>query len=63
MKLHFSKMHGLGNDFVVFNTIDQPFELSTAQLQSIANRHEGIGCDQILLVAAPMSPDADFQYR
>jgi len=63
MKLKFTKMHGLGNDFVVFDGIRQRVELTPAQLRHIADRHFGIGCDQILLVEAPTRRDADFRYR
>ncbi|MDH5552429.1 MAG: diaminopimelate epimerase [Nitrosomonas sp.] len=62
MKLKFTKMHGLGNDFVVFDAIHQTVSLSSEQLRFIANRHFGIGCDQILLVE-PASEQADFRYR
>ena len=63
MKLRFTKMHGLGNDFVVFDAINQTVNLTPAQLQHIADRHFGIGCDQILLVEKPTQPDVDFRYR
>ncbi len=62
MKLRFTKMHGLGNDFVVFDAIHQTVSLSTKQLRYIADRHFGIGCDQILLVEKA-SEQADFRYR
>jgi diaminopimelate epimerase len=63
MKLQFTKMHGAGNDFVVLDGIRQHIELSPAQYQALADRHFGIGCDQILLVQAPTRPDCDFRYR
>lgn len=63
MLLKFTKMHGLGNDFVVFDAISQKVNLSRDQLQFLADRHFGIGCDQILLVEEPTIPDADFRYR
>ena len=63
MKLKFSKMHGLGNDFVVIDGISQRVELSTDQYRHIADRHFGIGCDQILLIEKPTRSDADFRYR
>ena len=63
MKLKFTKMHGLGNDFVVFDAISQSLNLSPAQFRFIADRHFGIGCDQILLVERATRPDADFRYR
>lgn len=56
-------MHGLGNDFVVIDGIHQAVNLSTAQLRFLADRHFGIGCDQILIVEPPVSPNADFRYR
>jgi len=56
-------MHGLGNDFVVFDAINQQIKLSPEQLNSIADRHFGIGCDQILLVEKAQSDDTEFFYR
>ncbi len=63
MKLRFTKMQGLGNDFVVFDAIRQRVELSPAQIRRLADRHFGIGCDQILLVEPPTRHEADFRYR
>lgn len=63
MKLEFTKMHGLGNDFVVINAIDQKVELSSEQCRHIADRHFGIGCDQILLVETARADGMDFYYR
>ncbi len=63
MKLKFSKMHGLGNDFVVIDAISQKVKLSAEQYRFIADRHFGIGCDQILLIEKPTQGDADFRYR
>jgi len=63
MRLKFTKMHGLGNDFVVFDAISQHVALTPAALCLIADRHFGIGCDQILLVEKPTQADADFRYR
>ena len=63
MKLKFSKMHGLGNDFVVLDGFSQPLDLSTEQLRHLADRHFGVGCDQILLVEKPSQPGVDFRYR
>jgi diaminopimelate epimerase len=63
MKLSFSKMHGLGNDFVVLDGIAQNINLSAAQYRFLADRHFGIGCDQILLIEKPSRNDADFRYR
>jgi len=56
-------MHGLGNDFVVLDGIRQTIQLDTAQLRALADRHFGIGCDQILLVEPPTQADVDFRYR
>ncbi|MFV2059898.1 MAG: diaminopimelate epimerase, partial [Gammaproteobacteria bacterium] len=56
-------MHGLGNDFVVIDTINQAIQLTNSQIQFIADRHRGIGCDQLLLLAKSTRPDADFNYR
>jgi len=56
-------MHGLGNDFVVINTIDQSALLTKNQIQFIADRNFGIGCDQLLLLAAATREDVDFNYR
>ncbi len=61
--IKFSKMHGLGNDFVVIDAISQDIVLTTAQIRFIADRHFGIGCDQLLLVDEAVSTDADFRYR
>jgi len=63
MKLRFTKMHGLGNDFVVFDGVRQTIALTPEQCRRIADRHFGVGCDQILLVEAPTRADADFRYR
>ncbi|MES9992488.1 MAG: diaminopimelate epimerase [Candidatus Thiodiazotropha sp.] len=63
MKLHFTKMHGLGNDFVVIDAINQPVDLAAATLAKLADRHFGVGCDQVLLIESPLSSDTDFHYR
>ncbi len=63
MKLKFTKMHGIGNDFVVIDAISQTISLTATQIQHIADRHFGIGCDQLLLVERATMPDADFRYR
>ena len=59
----FSKMHGLGNDFMVINGIKQPLQLSTQQIQQWASRHTGIGFDQLLLLEPSTRHDCDFFYR
>jgi diaminopimelate epimerase len=63
MTLRFTKMHGLGNDFVVFDATSRPLDLSPDVIRFIADRHFGIGCDQVLLVEPPRLPDTDFHYR
>jgi diaminopimelate epimerase len=63
MKLYFTKMHGIGNDFVVIDAIRQSVALTPAAIRTLADRHVGIGCDQLLLVEAPTRADADFRYR
>jgi diaminopimelate epimerase len=63
MEINFSKMHGLGNDFVVIDAINQEINLTDAQIRFIADRHFGVGCDQLLLVESPVKPNADFKYR
>jgi len=63
MRLHFTKMQGLGNDFVVIDAFRHPIALTASQIRSLADRHFGIGCDQLLLVERPTRPDADFRYR
>ena len=63
MRLRFTKMHGLGNDFVVVDAINQSVELSAAQVRFLSDRHFGVGCDQLLVVEAPSSSGVDFRYR
>ncbi|BEV09158.1 diaminopimelate epimerase [Methylophilus sp. DW102] len=63
MKLRFTKMQGAGNDFVVIDATRAPVNLSHAQIQHIANRYFGVGCDQLLMVESTTTPDVDFRYR
>ena len=63
MEIKFTKMHGLGNDFVVIDAINQDIDLTEDQVRFIADRHFGVGCDQLLLVEASESDDIDFIYR
>jgi diaminopimelate epimerase len=63
MKLKFTKMHGAGNDFVVLDGYTQPLSLTEAQVRALANRHFGIGADQLLVVEKPTVGDVDFRYR
>lgn len=61
--INFTKMHGLGNDFVVIDAIGQDVNLTAEQVRFIADRHFGVGCDQLLLVERPVRENADFKYR
>ena len=63
MRFRFTKMQGLGNDFVVIDAINQAVDLSSAQIRFIADRNFGVGCDQLLMVENPTNPNADFKYR
>lgn len=63
MRLKFTKMQGLGNDFVVLEAIARPIALTGAQLRRIADRHFGVGCDQILQIEPAREPGTDFYYR
>ncbi|HEV2524337.1 MAG TPA: diaminopimelate epimerase [Gammaproteobacteria bacterium] len=63
MLINFTKMHGLGNDFVVIDLITQTVRLRAGQIRRIADRHLGIGCDQILLIEPPTRTTADFYLR
>ena len=62
-KLHFTKMHGLGNDFMVVDAISQPFRLRPEMIRKLSDRNFGIGFDQLLVVEPPGLPDVDFRYR
>ena len=63
MQFEFTKMHGLGNDFVVIDAINQDIMLSAEQVRRISDRHFGVGCDQLLLVERPQREAAEFRYR
>lgn len=63
MLLKFTKMHGIGNDFVVLDGVSQRLQLEPRDIQRIADRRLGVGCDQVLLVEPPTRPDVDFLYR
>ena len=63
MKLFFSKMHGLGNDFMVVDGVTQKVYFTTETIRRLADRHFGIGFDQLLLVEPPYDPEQDFHYR
>jgi diaminopimelate epimerase len=63
MRLKFTKMQGVGNDFVVIDAIRQKLDLTPARVRFLADRHFGIGADQVLLVESPSNPGVDFKYR
>ena len=63
MRVKFTKMHGLGNDFVVLDAVSQALSLTPEQARFLADRHFGVGCDQVLVVEKPSRTDADFRYR
>lgn len=63
MLLHFTKMHGLGNDFMVIDLVTQRARLRDEQIRQLADRRFGIGFDQLLVVEPPRDPDMDFRYR
>jgi len=63
MRLKFTKMQGAGNDFVVVDAVSRAVEITPERARRIADRHFGVGCDQVLVVEKPRSKDADFRYR
>ena len=63
MRLKFTKMQGAGNDFVVVDGVTRAVEITPERAKRIADRHFGVGCDQVLLVEEPSRKDADFRYR
>ena len=63
MKLHFTKMHGIGNDFIVLDHTKSPFQLTQEKIQSLSHRQLGIGFDQLLVVEGSTLKDVDFKYR
>jgi len=63
MRLNFTKMHGIGNDFIVINNLNDVFNENSINIPKLANRHTGIGFDQLLIVESPERADIDFKYR
>jgi len=63
MLLRFTKMHGLGNDFMVLDLVSQHAHIQPRHVQAWADRHTGVGFDQLLIVEPPGNPDVDFRYR
>ncbi len=61
--ISFAKMHGLGNDFMVVDTVSQSAFFNESQIRKLADRHKGVGFDQLLLIEPPQQPDVDFHYR
>ena len=63
MLLRFTKMHGLGNDFMVLDLVSQHAHILPKHAKQWGDRHTGVGFDQLLLVEAPSNPEVDFRYR
>ena len=63
MHLKFTKMNGIGNDFVVIDTINQHINITKNMVKRIADRHRGVGCDQLLIIEPPKEGHVDFNYR
>jgi diaminopimelate epimerase len=63
MRLKFTKMQGAGNDFVVLDAVRQPVRLDAATVRKLADRHFGVGCDQVLVIEPPRTSETDFYYR
>ena len=63
MDISFTKMHGLGNDFIVINNLHNEYQFSTKQIAALGHRQFGVGFDQLLLIEAAPEPDIDFSYR
>ena len=63
MLINFTKMHGLGNDFIVIDAVAHPVTLTVDQIRFLADRHFGVGCDQLLLIEPARDHTMDFFYR
>jgi diaminopimelate epimerase len=63
MKIEFTKMQGAGNDFVVIDAVRKEVKLAPEHIEALADRHRGIGCDQVLIIEPPKHPVADFEYK
>ena len=63
MLMKFTKMHGLGNDFVVIDAVTQNVRITASTVRRLADRKTGIGCDQVLIIEPPAAADIDFNYR
>ncbi|MDB9970995.1 diaminopimelate epimerase, partial [Porticoccaceae bacterium] len=61
--MKFTKMHGLGNDFVVIDAVTQNVRITASMVRRLADRKTGIGCDQVLIIEPPAAADIDFNYR
>jgi diaminopimelate epimerase len=63
MKIEFTKMQGAGNDFVVIDAVRKEVKLAPEHIEALADRHRGIGCDQVLIIEPPKHPEVDFEYK
>ena len=63
MRIRFTKMQGIGNDFVMIDALTQKISITNDDARKLADRHFGVGCDQVLVVEAPQDPEMDFRYR
>ena len=63
MPFEFTKMHGIGNDFIVINALKRPFSLSPDEIRDLSHRRFGIGFDQVLVIEPGTVKEAEFNYR
>ena len=63
MKIKFTKMHGIGNDFIIINQLKDQYNLNSANIKSLSHRQFGIGFDQLLIIEASSNPKAEFKYK
>ncbi|MDC6484796.1 diaminopimelate epimerase [Methylophilaceae bacterium] len=63
MKICFTKMHGIGNDFIILNQLETQYKLNSKMISSLSHRQFGIGFDQLLIIESSSNPKADFKYR
>ena len=63
VKIPFTKMHGIGNDFIIINQISVNYKINSEQIKKLSNRNFGIGFDQLLIIEKPSTKNVDFKYR